>query len=458
MTIALSAPPPNDDGDDEPDPMAAWLLRQIITFPLHEQYAILRELASKRPTLFEDERHAWSTGSLRQCHADVCANGERFTVTPEVYGEWRRHQADLGLHPKVDHIKYLFGNWGTAIRAAGLKPVGDPLAISDLTRARCCSREDVVAALDQFAARTDGPLKLAEFIAHCRAQMDVWRPGEPRLPRSESPIARMGGWRRLLQDCGYGDRAVPNETVATTVWKYNEQDILGPLASIAAEAGCGPNGPVLSRRIYLTIRSERVRAAAAEGKVVRIPFDATIGNRFGSFSAALERLGLPTRWVSEQSTAGYNEEELVDALAEVIDDLGGAPTVEQYALRRATADVARRVPSVTVIKQGLGDGSWRRACARVMRLRHPNRGLGLECSDAYEDPEVESALLEGLRACGRGVTVRAYNAFRGRRLAEMEREDPLARMPSSSVIKRQLGDGSWIRAVAQTWPLIEKED
>lgn len=136
---------------------------------------------------------------------------------------------------------------------------------------------------------------------------------------------------------------------------------------------------------------EYARHAAEEG----LPSLPTVVNRFGSWADAVRAAGMTPREARRRYTRHWTEERCRDAIRRLIDELGEAPTAEQYDVLASADD---DLPSLATVRNRLG--RWSEVIGRAVAKPHSHPilariGVAEQAAVADRDEAVWLAHLEG---------------------------------------------------------------
>jgi hypothetical protein len=407
------------------------------------------------PTTTKQEQALYALGRWMEL------NGESKAPSRRQYDQFRDGQVNKQDWPSATLIRNAYGkSWEAATAAAEGRPQPDVPSRRLLARGKRFDPDEVKRALQDWAATVpdDQPLRQADFLAWSRRLMNNPGPGDERAPTSDQTIRiTLGGWPEALMaidaldrhprpaqgnpprkkatstegvgstegtDSTYressADRAQARDNRASsadgTQANTGEVDLSSAPASgsgffsseqlaawvaWAARASDRP-GDDLTRADYIEFRQRATKTAADKERVLRMPGIFTLESRFGAWAQIRHQAGLSRSRKREPNREPYTREELLEAVRE--------------ALRSVLSGTARDQASVGGNEAAISDAA------------------------AVSDPTPEQQPL-----CESG-----YRRWRDRRLGELRRKDPTARLPHVESLKNHLGGPKreWTRVLA----------
>lgn len=346
-------------------------------------------------------------------------NGKSKAPSRRAYDEFRDGQANKSDWPSATLIRNAYGkSWEAAAAAAEGRPQPDIPSRRLLARGKRFDPDEVKRALRDWAATVpvDQPLLQADFLAWSRRLMNNPGPTDERSPTSDQTIrVTLGGW--------------PEALLAIDALDRHPRRARG-------------NQP--PQNDSSTDRASQTEDARADGG--RVDLSQAPASGSGSFSS--EQLVAWVAWaarVSDERGDGLSRADYVE--------------LRQRATKTA-ADQGRvlRMPGVFTLEGRFGNWAQIRQKAGLSRSRkrEPNR-------EPYTREELLDAASEALRssisdeaavsdpAPDQPLSEYAYRHWRNRRLSELRRKDPRARLPHVESLKNHLGGPKreWAQVLAR---------
>jgi hypothetical protein len=318
-------------------------------------------------------------------------------LSARAYRRWRAQQSDRDEIPGEASLRRHLGDgsWTSVLVNARLELDADPLAQRFVALGGKFSQEEVIGSVRRWLQTVAGLPRINVFLRDAKATMRQPGYDGPRLPRSNVPINRAGGWRHVLEaadpdgqlrraamarvdspqpqaDTNAFKHTYPSVRVRTT---YTEQEIRACINRAQSESG---NQWVRAQAYDNLARGWRIEMLHA-GQAPRAPGSARIQRLLGmSWIEALRWAGdLKGPWPSGYGQGrAFTKQEAFDSLNAAMDDRGEDLRIMSYRdwrqaqLRRAADTGAPTVlPSATVIAHLVGGGSFPAAVKRVLRTR-----------------------------------------------------------------------------------------
>lgn len=321
-------------------------------------------------------------------------------LSARAYRRWRDGQSDRDEIPGEASLRRHLGDgsWIAVLVAARLEVQADPLAQRFVAVGGKFSHEEVVAAVRGWLETVAGLPRINVFLRDAKATMRQPSYDGPRLPRSNVPINRAGGWQRVLEAAdpeGELRRAAMGRVDSPQPWAdsngfkhtypsvrvrstYTEKEIRACINRAQSESG---DDWVRAQAYDNLARGWRIELLQA-GMAPRAPGSARIQQMLGmSWIEALRWAGdLQGPWPSGYGQGRpFTRQEAQDCLNAAMDARGEELRILAYrdwrqARLREAADAGAPtvIPGATVIARLLGDGSFPRAVERAQCQRCGN--------------------------------------------------------------------------------------
>lgn len=276
------------------------------------------------------------------------------------YVAWRERADRPDEWPSADEIVNAFGSWPDALRAARVGGVQvDVSAQRILASGSQFSAEELVECVRDWlqSERPERP-SIHRYVAWARAQMTDPHRRRPRYFRSAMLLyEHFSGWPELLAAAGgaWVARAPDEEAqcASAKLWidRYR-----------AEHDGALPSSHDLQRFLV---------AARAAGEEGWLPWPASLAASFGSWPAALARLGYIDEREARARVArrGRSEQELLGFVVEALGAIGDAGSSTKYSAWAAGQRRSGRleVPTFPALYSRLG--SWASIRRAAIELR-----------------------------------------------------------------------------------------
>lgn len=364
--------------------------------------------------------------------------------------EWCREQSRLWqpgdpLHPRTAAVLQRLGGWHHLLAKAGLAERGSSATYVSKKPWRY-SDETMLMWTRRIADSVDGPVTMAAYDAErTRRRAEAHADGrELSIPFSVTLCNRFGSWLEVLAAAGLSHRTSIGDARSTA--PYRPSELVSAVRRAANECGLP-----LPRPVYDMWRDQHMGRTGE-----RVPHSSLVAKKLGggSWDVAVDVVvhGAPVPMTATEARSDRTSVTRADcllAVREALEECGAPLSRERYSMWHEGEEASGRSrPHYALIARKLGGGSWVAALMIASGDSSTHLPGGHQASGRrYGEREARGALLEAVADLGEGLTFADYVRWRERRLAEMRRVDPLARLASGSVIKRTLGGEAWSRAV-----------
>jgi hypothetical protein len=333
------------------------------------------------------------------------------------YDDFRSAKADPRAWPSATLIRNAFGgSWEAATAVVEGRPEANVLVRRKTTRGKKFGagllKKILLAWIETVPE--DRNLRQAEFIAWCLQESSRPDSRFERYPRTTNSIAAaLGGWRDALAAVGALDRhfepakRLRDEEQTRKAIKSRISLARAPKSKRGRFKSEGLiawlrwaqkqmlTASPISQENYGELRRRALETTRRQGRVLRIPSQATIAGRFGSWAQALEAAGLadPNAPPSHDRRP-YSEAELAQAvddaqiamsmsMSDDQDATANGVTENEYRLwrieelkRRRLYDPTARLPSLISLKLRFGGPKqeWKEVLRRVRAVAKRSAG------------------------------------------------------------------------------------
>ncbi len=249
-----------------------WLRDRDVPDKRRVYAALVARTAKKGMPVNED----LARNALHTCSGDIGRAPSRAE-----YDRWRSSQDRPGDWPSATFIRSAFGGWINALGATGLAPIEDVGSRGITAIGPAFSEQELIVALRACASavgRGDPSRKRYRAWAFEALATDPGR----RVPRHPNTFLRsFGSWFDALHAAGL----TPSSSQRGGGQQKGEKEVLAALAEAHEELGP-------SRLTINGYEAWRFRQIARDQDARnRLPRARTIGRRFGSWKAAVAKLG-----------------------------------------------------------------------------------------------------------------------------------------------------------------------
>lgn len=358
-------------------------------------------------------------------------------------GRW---QPGDPLHPHSASVLQRLGGWHHLLEKAGLIERGS-LASYVRQKPWRYSRATMVMWVRRIAQAVEGPLTMTAYEAE-RARRRVSAQASGRdlsIPYSQALRNRFGSWLDVLEAAGLRHRASVTEATSTAAYRPSE-------LIEAVQAAARASGLPLARPAY-----DRWRVAEMERTGERVPHSSLIAKKVGcgSWATALrvvvDDMPIPVGEPDpDRRRSATTRSECLHAVKAALADCGAPLSRDRFTAWQADErENGRARPHYRTIARNLGGGSWVAAIVIATEASAAHLPGGHQAPGTrYPKSESKAMLCRAIADLGADIRVHEYVEWREQLLRRLREQDPLARVPSASVIKRDLGSQSWTRAVA----------
>jgi hypothetical protein len=322
------------------------------------------------------------------------------STSAKSYRRWHALQPDKEDLPSEATLRRLLGDgsWSRLLENANMRYRADATVRRLTALGPFFTREEILAAIQAWLGGLSGEARLSDFLADCQTQLEALGHEAPRLPRSESPIRRLGGWQHLLDGAdpdgalrqqsrqradSADETGAPPRRKRTTHSRsrstcpsthggrkpYTRAEAKDFLTRAQAEEAvwltkAAYNALAREWRTQLMAAGKPPRVASAYliCKVLKMPWLEAL-----AWSAG-DEAGVPARFGQGRK---HSDEFIEAAASAAMDELGenlGLEAYEQRRLRLKASGIGD-IPSERNVRDRLGSGSWPVAMQRVRRLR-----------------------------------------------------------------------------------------